>query len=446
MKVLHVPYTYYPDPVGGTEVYVKELAKGLRELAVESVVCAPGSETRSYEVGEVKVHRIRGEAGILSVNYCYGDGDPIAASAFRDVLESERPDVVHIHAHSPMVSMRLAAVVKAMGLPLVFTYHTAAATCQRGTMLRWGRTPCAGKLAVRECASCIVQGRGMPKPLAQIVGRIPPAFGRVLQSMDLEGGPWTAARMSGLVERKHAATHSFLALADAIVAPAAWVRDVLFANGVPGSKIHLCGQGVEGDGDIDSQEAAAPGRLRIVSLSRIEPSKGLDVLVDAIAGMPGLDVTLDIYGRAEAGEGDAYSRLLERKIAGEPRVTLLAPIPHEHVIPTIRRYHVLAAPSQGFETGPLVVMEAFAAGRPVIGSDLAGIADHVAHERNGLLVPHASPQAWAAALLRLQGEPGLLHRLGAGVRLPPSMAGISARMKTLYEGLIPGAGVPAAAA
>ena len=41
MKVLHVPFGYYPDPVGGTEVYVAELASALRRLGIDSAVAAP---------------------------------------------------------------------------------------------------------------------------------------------------------------------------------------------------------------------------------------------------------------------------------------------------------------------------------------------------------------------------------------------------------------------
>ena len=41
MKVIQAPYTFYPDPVGGTEVYVEKLAQKLFELNVESVIAAP---------------------------------------------------------------------------------------------------------------------------------------------------------------------------------------------------------------------------------------------------------------------------------------------------------------------------------------------------------------------------------------------------------------------
>jgi len=62
MKVVHVPFGYYPDPVGGTEVYVAELVESLRRRGIDSVVAAPslGVESRTYEYGGATVYRFVG--------------------------------------------------------------------------------------------------------------------------------------------------------------------------------------------------------------------------------------------------------------------------------------------------------------------------------------------------------------------------------------------------
>jgi glycosyltransferase involved in cell wall biosynthesis len=72
---------------------------------------------------------------------------------------------------------------------------------------------------------------------------------------------------------------------------------------------------------------------------------------------------------------------------------------------------VLAVPSIWFETGPQVVLEAHAAGVPVVGSDLGGIAERVQDGVNGLLVPPGDPLALAAALRSFVDDPDLLTRL-----------------------------------
>jgi glycosyltransferase involved in cell wall biosynthesis len=65
---------------------------------------------------------------------------------------------------------------------------------------------------------------------------------------------------------------------------------------------------------------------------------------------------------------------------------------------------------------PNVVIEAMAEGAVVVGSRHAGIAEAIEHERTGLLVPPEDPEAIAAALRRLIGDPALRRRLGANAR------------------------------
>ncbi|MDQ3025085.1 MAG: glycosyltransferase [Pseudomonadota bacterium] len=436
MKIIHVPYTYFPDAAGGTEIYVEGLAKRLQQSGIESVVCAPGLKSECYLHAGLKIRRFVGRTVERSLEYLYGEGDQGAAQGFSSVLDEERPDLVHIHAFSPAVSLRLAIQVKARGIPLVFTYHTPAATCQRSTLLRWGQTKCNGTLEAGKCASCVLHGRGVPKALATVVGHLPPTVGRFLKSHDLAGGMWTALRMSELVARKHAIVRAFLATPDAVVAPSEWVRNLLLANSVPQDKIFLCPQGVAhvtASCLPPTQSLTSRRALRVIALSRLDVTKGLDVLVKALALYCDFDVTLDIYARAESAGANPYGEALRHMVARDPRVRLLPAIPNEQVLATIARYDVLAAPSQGLETGPLVVLEAFSAGTPVIGSNLGGIAERVTHEMDGLLVLHSDSRAWARALNRLATENGLLDRLRRGVSPPPDIERVSVFMKDLYS-------------
>ncbi|HBY62993.1 MAG TPA: hypothetical protein DEH78_24480, partial [Solibacterales bacterium] len=127
-----------------------------------------------------------------------------------------------------------------------------------------------------------------------------------------------------------------------------------------------------------------------------------------------------------------------RALASGSRIRLLPPIPSTEVQPLLAaQYDALMAPSQWLETGPLVVLEAFAAGLPVIGSNLGGIAELVTSGTDGLLVEPADTGAWTAAMVRLASEPGLLERLREGVRPPKTMADVAIEMEGLYQRLAP---------
>ena len=106
MKVLHVPYSFPPDPPGGTEIYVDALCRVLATHGVESAVAAPAAEARSYDVAGLHVRRFPCSDQEMALDALYGGGDPIATASFAGVLEDERPDIVHMHAISPACSIR----------------------------------------------------------------------------------------------------------------------------------------------------------------------------------------------------------------------------------------------------------------------------------------------------------------------------------------------------
>jgi glycosyltransferase involved in cell wall biosynthesis len=112
-------------------------------------------------------------------------------------------------------------------------------------------------------------------------------------------------------------------------------------------------------------------------------------------------------------------------------------VPHADVVDMLAGYDAVAVPSQLMETGPLVVLEAFAAGIPVIGSRLGGIAATVRPGVDGYLVePFDAPDAWARVLTDFARNPGALRRLKAGVRPPRATAAVADDMVSLYRRIV----------
>jgi len=127
------------------------------------------------------------------------------------------------------------------------------------------------------------------------------------------------------------------------------------------------------------------------------------------------------------------ARLL-RKAVPDPRVRFLPPMAANEVVERLRDYDALLVPSQWLETGPLVVYEAFAAGIPVIGSNLGGIAELVTNGDNGILVePHSDVSAWTRAITRFVENPDLPVQLKSRRRPVRTMEDAAADMQTVYE-------------
>ncbi len=367
MKVLHVPYCYFPDPVGGTEIYVQALAREQEAIGISAEIAASGDSNATYEDQGIVVRRFA-IARELSLPQLYGDGDPVAAESFEAFGMAGKPDVVHLHSYTAAVSALLLRSLKSKGIPVVFTFHTPAVTCVRGDLLYRGESVCDGQIRNRDCTVCKLQSLGVRADLGECLARVPPQLARQAECASglLRGKLATALQMRRLVEIRNRSILSFLSGVDRIIAVCDWSRQVLIRNGVSPGKVLLCRQGLTQRPRAVRSDLHFPEKpLRIAYFGRLHESKGVELLVEAVLKAEA-EVTLDIYGTVQDDNGKAIRGRLSAVAAESPRIRVLAPIAPEDVPAVLTGYHVLAAPSQSMETGPLVIYEAFAAGIPVL--------------------------------------------------------------------------------
>jgi glycosyltransferase involved in cell wall biosynthesis len=173
--------------------------------------------------------------------------------------------------------------------------------------------------------------------------------------------------------------------------------------------------------------------LRVAFLGRADRVKGIDTLIKAMKTVPSLDAELHLYGVNQGSGDQTYWATLRTMAERDSRIKFLPAVPHENVITLLTAYHVLAVPSRWMETGPLVVLEAFAAGTPVLGSNLGGIAEWVIHEKNGLLIERDDVRGWANAIVRCAENREFLNKLRQGTTQPRSMADVAGEMTRIYR-------------
>jgi glycosyltransferase involved in cell wall biosynthesis len=438
VKVIQIPFGFYPDPVGGTEIYVEAVSHNLQQQGVEVLIAAPAEANQSYMHDQLKVRRFAVSNRVKPLQEIYGAGDPQAASEFSRIIDTEQPDIVHLHAFTSGVSLRLVQALKQRQIPIVFTYHTPTVSCQRGTLMRWGTQICDGKLDLHTCAQCTLQGLGLDQISAKAIANLPPQLGNWLSSWNLQGGIWTALRMTELISLRHAALHALLSEVNHIVAVCNWVRDILLLNHVPSDKITVIRQGLCHDipEKFNSSPHSPTSTLKIAFLGRLDITKGIHILIAALQTVSELPISLDIYGVSQGAAGDTYQRELQALAVNNSRITFKPPVPSEQVTATLTGYDLLAVPSQLCETGPMVVLEAFAAGVPILGSNLGGIAELVQSEVNGILVEPSSVIAWSQALQRLCLNQDLLKRLRYGIQPPQKIETVANQMLSIYHPLL----------
>jgi glycosyltransferase involved in cell wall biosynthesis len=220
---------------------------------------------------------------------------------------------------------------------------------------------------------------------------------------------------------------------DGVVVLTEWARTLLTRNGVPTSKITLSRHGLR---DVTNTHASlidiSKKPLHVAFLGRADKVKGADTLVKAVRAAPDLSIELHLYGVAQSAADRQYWTALKDLARNDPRIKFLPSVPNDQVVSLLRRYHVLAVPSRWLETGPLVVLESFAAGTPVIGSNLGGIAEQVQHQRNGLLLGCEDVAAWSDALRWCATDREGLAKLRHGVKPPRRIADLTNDMAQLY--------------
>lgn len=441
IKVVHVPFGYLPDTLGGTEIYVVGLTHQLCGLGVSSSVVAPG-ERAEYVHDDICVTRIPPTLG-LTLEALYGDGDELAATRFGQALDAIQPDIVHFHALTATASLAAMREAAQRQVPVVMTYHTPTVTCLRGTMLRWGTAPCNGQMQAVLCAACTLQGKGLPKWLARLLALIPETVSQ-FAARQLPSKLATVLGMRWLTSIRHRAVRSAFDLCQYVVSPCNWVSKVLILNGVPASKLVLSRQGLspssvshEREQRFDSsvittaQKPSDAVELRLVFLGRTHPTKGLHTLLRALALRPELEVSLTIYGAQSADA--AYARQISTLADADDRVEIRESLPNAQVVATVATFDAVVVPSEWLETGPLVIYEAFAAGVPVLGSNLGGIAELVSDRVNGRLLTPGDAEGWATAITEIADNRELIKYWQQNLPSVRTMREVALDMRRIYN-------------
>jgi len=175
--------------------------------------------------------------------------------------------------------------------------------------------------------------------------------------------------------------------------------------GIPAGKIDVISNAVE-SGEFKLPRDRSSGK-RVGFIGRLDPIKRVENLVSAVS-MLGADVYLDIFGDGPCRTD--IQRTIDQSNLGE-RIKLHGAVPG--AAQALAGMDVLVLPSDAEGFG-LVLIEAMAAGVPVIGTNVPGIRDVINDGVNGLLTPPRDPVKLAAAIERVLSEDELTAKLIAG--------------------------------
>jgi D-inositol-3-phosphate glycosyltransferase len=232
--------------------------------------------------------------------------------------------------------------------------------------------------------------------------------------------------------------------ADCIVATAsAEVFELLRMGAHPGSlKIVPCGTDLEHFTPDGSRERRRNDHMRIVTLSRLVPRKGIAEVIEALVEVPHAELIVAGGGEAPDLVTDPEAqrlRALARSLGVARRVYLRGRVAHDDVPALLRSADVVVC-TPWYEPFGIVPIEAMACGVPVIVSSVGGLVDTVLDGITGLHVPPRAPRVLAQALNALADDPArraMLGKLGTErVRARYSWSRIAAETLEVYRGLV----------
>lgn len=435
IDVLHITFLYWPEALGGTEIYVKNLAAELAQLGLRSAIAAPGKQDGAFSYEGIPVRIIRAE---LDTDQLYGCENPSLTAAWMAIAEELRPTVVHVHARTPALHSHALAQFRALGIKIVFTVHTPTAFCQRGTMLEFGRSPCDGRVSLKRCSACSLQGMGLPTAVAKTLPALPKFLRQGLATLSPQKLA-TALNFPEKLSQSLVQQRAFFDAADQVIAVCDWIACAVRVNQFGSKELILNRQGVRSDlpPPMQSVEQSSGKALRLFALGRPDPSKGFECLTEAVLTCL-VPIELDLALACNGPEHPWVQNLL-RRIARHPasshRIRLHFNVPASELGAHFGACEIVAVPSIWLETGPLTVLEAFFQGKPVLGSRRGGIEELVRDGTDGWLLEPGSVPVWRNKLQELAENPLLIANARAQIRAVRTMAHVATEHLPIYRQL-----------
>lgn len=435
-RILLLSGWYYPDAVGGTEKYVRQLGADLQDLGWEVFVAAPSADEKEHRYVHEGLSVYRYPVSLHpGKSELKGEAAPQYLDIFSNWVKTLNPQIAHFHSRTRGCGFYHARSIKGLGIPLVLTVHAADFICVAKTARLWGLNFCDGKLDGSRCVACWLVSRGMrPRWLARMLSRTPDVFARSFGGLGKLGMLFSIRK---IFLRRFERDKIFLDYFSRIIAVAKWLYEVLKINGIAQDKLCYYRHGISGKPLAQPEHKPhLPGKIRVGFVGRLNPVKGTHTLIKAVRKMPqDIDIELKIYGRVNSREERDYLNRLMRLSRGDGRIEFCGELTDRNSR-AFFAFDLLAVPSLWLETGPYIILEAFQAGIPVLGSDQGGIAELVTHNLNGMLIPAGCINEWVKALVWICKHPEILNTWSGNIPVLPSSKEVAQEMDALYRGVL----------
>lgn len=400
---LHVLVASHSHPTvskGGAEIAAFEMFRGLQAtegFSASFLGCSRGNAYR--RLGQGITQPFSADEYIYSTSsfdwFKFANLDTKFPREFKALLRDLRPDVVHFH-HYINFGVEALLYVKEV-LPdakVLLTLHEYLLICNHlGQMIKTEKNMLCNKSGLVDCAGCFPH----------------------LQPADF--------MLRNMYARR------FLEAVDHYISPSHFLAERYIAWGVPRARISVIENVIRPHADADAGDAqadvamadaaAAPRRstprtIRLGFFGQISKLKGINVIFDAakLLEREGVNnVSFEIHGDYRSQPADFQTDFLTRLEEVGHNVRYHGPYQNEAVDRLMQTVDVVLVASTWWENSPVVIQEALRNRRPIICSDIGGMAEKVRDGIDGLHFPVNSPLGLAHVIRELAKRPARLGQL-----------------------------------
>ncbi|MCS6882842.1 MAG: glycosyltransferase family 4 protein [Oscillochloridaceae bacterium] len=330
-----------------------------------------------------------------------------APEALLRLLGADRPEVIHLHHLRNLLGFQTVLAARRLGIPTVLTVH---GLLHDGDLVADRERPLEAPLRYRNVLT---------------------TPGRLAARLARGAHPRRAAR--------NYLIHAPLLWVDHVVALSRAERNLLARLGLDPLRVSVLPNAVDLRVYEDEPPPVGARPPLVLFIGQLVPRKGFDLLARAmplvVRAVPEARFVFVSHNR----DGELELRRIAAEGGVADRLAIMGPVSEAEKIGLLHEAAVMAAPSR-YEGFGIPLIEALAAGAPVVTTDVVAGNEIIAHERTGLLVPYGDVEGLAAAIIRLLSDRTLGACLAAAGR-PEAFARYSAEtlavhLEALYDRLI----------
>jgi glycosyltransferase involved in cell wall biosynthesis len=417
LRVLYVVHNHPTLHPGGAEAYALELYEAMREASqVEPILLArigsnvarrrvahPGTPFSSVN-GDPNQHFVFTETEHFDFFTLTSRDKALYTRHLTDFLLAHRPDVVHLQ-HTHFIGLDLLTQIRRV-LPdaaIVYTLHEFLPICHRdGQMVRTFSNELCDESSPRRCHECFPQ----------------------------------ISEQSFFLRRRFVKGH--FENVDRFIAPSAQLMDKYLRWGIEPERIEVEEYGRRPPAVRAPAPQQTKSPVNIGFFGQLSYFKGGKLMLEA---MSLLDENVDAHLWLHGANLELQSQEFQDEFAAmhealRGRVTFRGPYEHSELPKLMADLHWVLVPSIWWENSPLVIQEAFFHGRPIICSDVGGMAEKVRDGVDGMHFRVGDAHSLARAIETATASPRLWRSLRDGIGEPHSMDAHVAHLMDMYGNLI----------